>query len=138
MSTPRLPRAAVASPETPVDPRLREGVDRFNARQFFECHEILEQLWLQTAGRSKHFYQGLIQAAVAFHHWSKGNPAGALTLARSATGYLKRYTPAYLGLDVEAFLQRFGDVFQWLRRHPMRYDPRLVPVLRWTPMARQQ
>ncbi len=87
-------------------------------------------MWLETSGRPKRFYQGLIQASVAFHHWSKGNRAGALTLARSASGYLNRYTPTYLGVDVESFLRRFQDVFGWLKRHPLRYDPRLVPILR--------
>lgn len=118
-------------------------MDRFNAHQFFEAHEVLERAWLETSGRSparpghrgaggKDFYKGLIQAAVAFHHWTKGNRAGALTLARSATKYLRRYTPAYLGLDVESLLKSFTDVFGWLTRHPLRYDPRLVPILRWT------
>ncbi len=92
---------------------------------------MLETLWLETSGRSKHFYQGLIQASVAFYHWSKDNRAGALTLARSATKYLKRYTPTYLGIEVEPFLQRLRDVFQWLKRHPMKYDRHLVPVIRW-------
>ena len=119
----------------PIDPRLREGVDRFNAHQFFECHEVLERVWLETSGPQKDFYKGLYQAAVAFHHWAKGNRAGALTLARSATRYVKRYTPAYLDLDVESLLKSFTDVFGWRTRHPLCYDPRLVPILRWTTRA---
>ena len=91
----------------------------------------MERLWLDTTDRSKDFYKGLIQAAVAFYHWSKGNRAGALTLARSATRYLRRYTPVYLGIEVEPFLTRCIEVFGWLKRHPLRYDARLVPVLRW-------
>ena len=114
-----------------IDPRLVEGVARYNHHQFFECHEVLEQLWLQTTGATRDFYKGLIQAAVAFHHWSRDNRAGALTLARSASRYLKRYQPTCCGIDVEGFVAQFSELFQWLRRHRLRYDPHLVPAIRW-------
>lgn len=116
---------------SPIDPRLSEGVALYNHHRFFECHETLERLWLETHGASKDFYKGLIQAAVAFHHWSKGNDAGAQTLARSSARYLKRYAPVYLGLDVQKFLTSFSELFQWLRRHRQRYDSHLVPVMQW-------
>ena len=92
---------------------------------------MVEALWLETTGRPKDFYKGFIQAAVACHHWAKDNRAGALTLARSSSHYLARYTPVYLGLDVRSFLAQFTEVFGWLKRHPLRYDARLVPVIRW-------
>ena len=113
------------------DPQLVEGIALYNHRRFFECHEVLEQRWLQTTDASKDFYKGLIQAAVAFYHWSRGNLPGALTLARSAARYLKRYRPACAGVDVEGFLTQFTELFQWLRRHRQRYDPRLVPAIRF-------
>lgn len=93
---------------------------------------MLEQVWLGTSDGSKDFYKGLIQAAVAFYHWSKGNLPGALTLARSASRYLARYRPAFLDVDVEQFHAQFSELFRWLRRHRQRYDPYLVPVIRRT------
>ena len=113
-----------------TDPRLQEGIALFNHHQFFECHEVLEQRWRELADSSKDFYKGLIQAAVAFHHWSRGNLPGALTLARSSATYLKRYEPVYAGVEVARFLTPFTELFQWLRRHSQRYDSRLVPVIR--------
>jgi len=88
---------------------------------------VLEQVWLKTSDHSKDFYKGLIQAAVACYHWSKGNRGGALTLARSASRYLERYSPSYCGVDVARFLTQFSELFQWLRRHRQAYHPRLVP-----------
>ena len=108
-----------------------EGVALFAHGQFFRCHEVLEQVWLKTQGPSRDFYKGLIQAAVAFYHWSGGNQAGAMSLYRSSSRYLKKYLPVYLGLDVEPFLQRYAELFGWLRRHRLRYDARLVPTLSW-------
>ena len=125
------PRAAAEPPPLEVDPRLIEGIALFNHRQFFACHEVLERLWLATDGRPRDFYRGLIQAAVACYHWSRGNPAGAMSLYRSSSRYLRRYRPAYLGVDVEGFLERYTELFGWLRRHRVPYEARLVPALRW-------
>ena len=129
----RTAPSAVSSPSP--DPRLVRGVDLYNSHQFFECHEVLEQLWLATHDTSKNFYKGLIQIAVAFYHWSRGNRAGALTLAKSACRYLDRFRPTYLGLEVESFRAQCLDVFQWLRRRSHPFDRHLVPPLRWTPRA---
>ena len=94
---------------------------------------MLEGLWLTTpqTDRSRNFYKGLIQAAVAFYHWSRKNQPGALSLYRSSSQYLKAYVPQWLGLDVAQFLAQYAELFQWLRRHRVPYDARLVPVLRW-------
>jgi len=119
-----------ASP-LPPDPRLIEGLALYNHHRFFECHEVLERLWLDTEGRARDFYKGLIQAAVAHYHWSRGNQAGAMSLYRSSSRYLRRYRPAFLGVDVEGFLHRYTELFGWLRRHRLPYDPRLVPPIRW-------
>ena len=50
-----------------------EGIRLFNEEEFFECHEVLEELWQETLGREKKFYQGLIQAAVALFHFGNEN-----------------------------------------------------------------
>ena len=92
---------------------------------------MLEALWRDTTGRQRDFYKGLIQTAVAFYHWSRGNRLGASALFRSSSRYLKTYRPAYLGLDVDNFLTPYTELFGWLRRHRLPYDPRLVPSLRW-------
>ena len=133
---PDLRRAYDAS-SLSVDPKLIEGVALFNRHQFFACHEVLEQRWLHTEGRSRDFYKGLIQAAVACYHWSKGNPAGALSLYQSSSRYLRKYRPVYLGVDVERFLQQYSELFGWLRRHRLHYEARLVPPLRWTQLPRE-
>ena len=101
----------------------------FNHHQFFACHDALEQVWLKTSGPQRDFYKGLIQTAVAFYHWSRGNLGGAMSLYRSSRRYLVRYRPSCLGVDVEAFLRRYTELFGWLRRHPTRYDARLVPPI---------
>jgi predicted metal-dependent hydrolase len=50
-----------------------EGIRLFNAEDFFECHDVLEELWSETLGEEKKFYQGLIQASVALFHFGNEN-----------------------------------------------------------------
>ena len=53
--------------------QFRKGVVLFNARKFFEAHEVWEELWLVEPEPEKTFLQGLIQVAAACHHDSRGN-----------------------------------------------------------------
>lgn len=60
--------------------RYKKGVWLFNNRHFFECHEILEEQWMETIGTEKTFYQMIIHAAVTFVHWENKNRKGVLSL----------------------------------------------------------
>lgn len=60
------------------------GIRLFNEQQFFDAHEILEDVWRAAPAEEKKFLQGLIQLAVALHHHSKGNTVGALSLLKRA------------------------------------------------------
>ncbi|MGC3968698.1 MAG: DUF309 domain-containing protein [Pirellulales bacterium] len=59
------------------DPLYLKGIELFNTCEFFEAHEAWEELWQEHFGPDRKFYQGLIQAAVAVHHFCNGNIRGA-------------------------------------------------------------
>jgi hypothetical protein len=67
-------------------------------RDYFECHEVMEELWLEE-GRSP-LLQGLLQAAVGLHHWDNGNRSGAVKLMNAALSKLSIYADVVLGLDL--------------------------------------
>lgn len=94
--------------------RYLAAVRLFNDEEFFECHDVLEELWTETMSEERRFYQGLIQAAVALFHFGNGNLGGARKLYHSSSAYLKPYRLRYMGLDVAAFLDDFKDCFQEL------------------------
>lgn len=82
-----------------------EFIERFNQEKFFEAHEILEALWRTEKGDVRDYYQGLIQIAAAFVHIQKGTPEGAKRLIATATKYLEKFRPAFMGLDLEKLLR---------------------------------
>ena len=79
--------------------RLQLGVRLFNDREFFECHEVLEEEWTPEQGPRRFFLQALIHLAVAMHHWQRGNTRGAIGQFRKGLGKLEPYLPSYEGID---------------------------------------
>jgi uncharacterized protein len=72
-------------------PKLDEFIRLFNKEDFYEAHEVLEELWLETAGDQKTFYKGLIQCAVALAHWKNGNPRGAHQVGHRSISILEAF-----------------------------------------------
>lgn len=83
---------------------FQRGLDCFNQREFFTCHEVLEEIWLEESEEEKPFYQGIIQIAAAFHHYLNGNLKGTLSLMTAGVEKLRRCPPDSHGLDLAAFL----------------------------------
>lgn len=98
-------RARTGNPVQPpeYDPRYLAGVAHFNAGDYFEAHEVWEDLWHVSPSADRLFYQSLIQAAVALYHWGNANRAGATRLFASGRAKMAGYHPSHLGLDVGRF-----------------------------------
>jgi len=86
------------------DPRYLKGIEHFNKCDFFEAHEVWEELWADYSGPSRKFYQGLIQVAVCLHHFGNGNIRGAKKLYYGCRGYLEPYLPMHEGLNLTKLL----------------------------------
>ena len=97
-----------------VDPRFTKGLELFNERHYFECHEVIEGLWLETPSEDAHrdLYKGVIQAAAALYQWQRGIHSGAGGLFKTSVGYLKKYEPKSLGLNVEKMVKDMTRFFR--------------------------
>lgn len=90
------------------EPLYLRGIELYRAGKFFECHEVLEELWTPMRGPHRLFLQVLIHFAVAFYHQQRRNPLGAQRQLRKALRKLDRYLPLYEGVDTAA-LHREGQ-----------------------------
>ena len=86
------------------DPRFLKGIEEFNQQLFFECHETLEEIWLEEHGDERKFYQGLIQVAAGYFKLQQGVPAGALKLWRTGVEKLEVYGPIFFGINVDSLV----------------------------------
>lgn len=91
-----------------------EGLRLFNAEEFYECHDVLEELWSDVICDEKQFYQGLIQAAVSLFHFGNENLGGARKLYHSSCRLISPCAPECLGIDVQRFLEDFKYCLQEL------------------------
>jgi predicted metal-dependent hydrolase len=109
--------------EVEKHPYYRAFFHCWNEQQYYEGHDVLEQLWLNSESPDADFFKGLIQAAGAFVHLQKHfeHPSHAkhsrrlppaVRLFRLAQRNLTNFAPCYHALDVAAFCQllsRYAD-----------------------------
>lgn len=96
-----------------MDERFQEGIRLFNQSQFFECHEVLEEVWTPERGPRRLFLQSLIHVAVGFYHHGRGNMPGATRQLGKALRKLAAYLPVCEGIDTARL---YDDAQAVLRR----------------------
>ena len=80
--------------------KFERGLEHFNAREFFEAHEVWEEVWLVEDEPEKTFLQGIIQIAAAFHHYRRGNSDGAESLLAAGIVKISRFPAQHRGLAI--------------------------------------
>jgi predicted metal-dependent hydrolase len=116
-----------------------EFIFYFNIRRdYFECHEVMEELWLEE-GR-KPLYQGLLQIAVGlYHHWN-GNVGGSIKLFSQGIDKLQHFPSPTLGIDlpklvdesriyVQKLLNMADEPFEFYDLNIDLVDPALITLL---------
>jgi predicted metal-dependent hydrolase len=91
-----------------------QGIEEFNRGEYFECHEYLEEAWMQESGRVRYLYQGILQVGVGFYHLQNGNWRGATGLLRNGTTRLKEFEPETLGVNVKKLVRESEHCLQQL------------------------
>ena len=89
----------------------------FDKGEYFEAHEVWEDLWNESFGARKFFLQGLIQAAVALHHAGNQNWVGCRKLLASAMDYLGKGRMEAKEIDVDQMIEHIVDFEVSLQKH---------------------
>lgn len=91
------------------DPFVR-GIDQFNQREFYACHDTLEALWMEACDPDKTFYQGILQIAVGCYHLSNRNWNGAVMLLGEGIRRLRNYQPTYNDVNVRQLVEQSASM----------------------------
>ncbi len=83
---------------------LAKGIAEFNSREFFLCHETLEELWKDYKAQDREAIQGIIQIAVGFYHLDRDNQKGALKLFERGLRRVEKFGPFWGGYDFSEVL----------------------------------
>ena len=124
--------AAPAEPVLSAEERaaFETGLAQFNDRHFFECHDTLEEVWSGLRGAPRDFFQGLIQASVAFYHLGNGNSSGARSVLERSLSRLEPFPARYGGVELEPLrsaLRAFLSALEGKREMPAE-PPRIESV----------
>lgn len=107
------------SKEYPI-PYLHYLVHFHCSRDYYECHEVLEEYW-KKQGMKERVWVGLIQLAVALYHHRRRNWSGAFKLITSAIEILSTETLQPLGLDQQKLVEMMrGRGEEIIRETPYR------------------
>jgi len=69
-------------------------------RDYFECHEVLEEYWKEQHLQEKHWV-ALIQLAVGLYHHRRGNFVGALKMLKSSLKQIKKDEITFQKLHIQ-------------------------------------
>lgn len=100
-------------------------------RDYFECHEILEEEWKKDPrGQRKHYWRGLIQISVALYHWRRGNFIGAKRSLKNALNNLKDEKEALtnLALDYDRLFVQLHRLHQKVKEQEP-YESINLPIM---------
>ena len=96
----------------------------FNRGQFYEAHDVLEELWLaERRGPNDGFYKGLIQFVGAFVHLRKNRLRPAAALFKLSRSYLGTYPSRHEQLDLGGVLRLIESWLGELERHDFAINP---------------
>ena len=91
-----------------TDARYWKGIQRFNEKDFFEAHEILEDLWHEYRESDRTYLQALIQISAGLYHADAGNFRGARSQLTKGLQKLNQYPATHQGVDVRMLVRDVG------------------------------
>ena len=104
------------------EPRLdlwTEGIDLFEAGEYWECHEALEPIWLRAEGLDREFYGGVILLAAALHKAREmDSRRGGRRNYAKALAHLALVPDEHFGVDVRELEARVHAALRDPSRRP--------------------
>ena len=112
-----------------MSPKLKEAVRLFNRRAYFDCHQLLEEIWREADAPDKALYEALIRLSTGLHLWfHRGGGQGAVNLWTQALMRLEDFRPEAQGIDVARLYNDVDRRVQDLKADP---TPGVGLVERW-------
>lgn len=98
---------------------LQEGIGLFNEERFWECHEVLEQIWHPAKGSERDVVQGLILTAAALVHYQRAEDEVCLSMLKKAREKLGTAT-VYESIDLERTRLEIQSILESKNPGPFR------------------
>ena len=81
--------------------KMKEGVELFNDQKYWECHESLEDVWIEDKqDAARNVYWAVIQVAAACIHYRESNLIGARGMITKAKEKFRRCRDQHILTDL--------------------------------------
>jgi len=121
--------------DAPLHPQAAEGLRLFNAGEYFEAHEALEDAWNTEKGKVRELYRGILQIAVVYLHITRQNYNGAVKVYDRSQKWLKDWPELCRGIEVGQLRKDAEAVIKEVKRLGMEnisaFDKSLLKPVRW-------
>ena len=119
--------------------QFAQAVELFNRGFFFECHDLLESIWLDAPSNEKGFYQGILHIAVGLYHFEAENFKGCINQINKAEIRFQPFLDAYRGVELRGLLADAekikGDAHFRLTGNKSELPPAAMPRIQWEATA---
>jgi hypothetical protein len=92
--------ALSAACSEPLSELAHEGIALFNAGEYFESHEVLEEAWNADATPARELYRAILQIAVAYLQIERRNYRGAVKMFLRVRQWIDPLPDRCRGVDV--------------------------------------
>jgi predicted metal-dependent hydrolase len=118
-----------------LHPQAAEGLRLFNAANYFEAHEALEEAWNEEKGQIRDLYRGVLQIAVVYLHITRRNFNGAIKVYERSQRWLKDWPDVCRGIYVEELRRdaktAISEVHRLGAEGLSEFDHSLLKPVRW-------
>lgn len=121
----------------PLPAMGREGVEKFNAGEYYKQHDLFEALWVQTESPVRDLYRAVLQVGVAYYQITRGNHRGALKMLLRSVQWLSMLPDTCQGIDVKQLREdsyRARAALEAMKPEDIgSFDRSLLKPVRFTP-----
>jgi hypothetical protein len=83
-----------------LPPLAVEGVEQFNAGNYYRQHDLFEAQWVKTEGPVRDLYRAILQVGIAYYQIERSNHRGALKMLLRSVQWLLILPDVCQGVDV--------------------------------------
>lgn len=119
----------------PLHPRALDGLHLFNAGEYFEAHEALEDAWNAETSKVRDLYRGILQIAVVYLHITRRNYDGAVKVYGRSLKWTKDWPEICRGIEVGKLRRDaeavMNEITRLGRENISQFDRSLLQPVEW-------
>lgn len=90
--------------------KVKQGLNAFNQKSFYQAHEYFEDAWRETPDPSREFYRALLHISGGFFRLSQGKPEAASKFFQHALKWLNLFEPDHLSFDLNRLKDKLRTI----------------------------